>query len=138
MLFGFDVDAALAEMNALSRLAERGLDGRHGLRPVDAQFIEQDGGFVWTADLPGVSREDLKVTVENGVLTVEARRAETSVDGRTARHRERRGFDVRRSVELPESVDTDGIAATIEHGVLTLKLPQKPETRPRTIAIKAS
>jgi HSP20 family protein len=145
MLFGFDVDAAFAEMNALTRqmdgLASRGLDGRHGLRPIDTvgnPFVEQNGALVWTADLPGVTRDGLKVTVENGVLTIEARRADTKPDGHTVRYSERRPFELRRSVELPDTVDVEGISASLENGVLTLQLPKKPESRPCTIEIKAS
>lgn len=144
MLFGFDVDAAFAEMNALTRsmggFSARGLDGRHGLRSVDAvgtRFVEQDGAWVWTADLPGIAPEGLNVTVENGVLTLEARRAETVPEGATIRYSERRAFELRRTVSLPDTVDVDGIAATLDNGVLTLKLPKKPESRPKTIEIKA-
>lgn len=144
MLFGFDVDAALAEMNALTRqfdgFATRGLDGRHGLRsfdPTGLDLVEKDGSVVWTADLPGVTKDGLKVTVENGVLTIEARRAEVKPEG-NVRYSERRPFEIRRSVELPDAIDVEAITATLDNGVLTLQLPKKPETRPRTIAIKAS
>jgi len=139
----FDVDGVLAEVNALSRqiLDNRGLDGRHGLRSaedvlVGAGFVDRDGAWVWTSDLPGVSKDDLKVTVENGVLTIAAKRALTVPEGRTARHGERLPFDVRRSLALPESVDVDGIAASLDDGVLTLRLPKKPRAQPRSIQVR--
>ena len=133
MLFSFDVDSAFAEMNALTRqmnhlLGNRAIDGRS----------EDDGVLVWTADLPGVAREDVKVTVENGRLTIDAKRVQTPPEGRTVRYGERRGFEVHRTVDLPESIDPEGIAATFEHGVLTLRLPRRPETRPRTIDVQVS
>jgi HSP20 family protein len=131
MLFGFDVDSAFAEMNALTRqvnslLGNRGLDGRK----------DDDGVLIWTADLPGVDRSDVKVTVENGRLTIDAKREPTVPEGRTVRYGERRGFEVHRSIELPDTVDPESIAASFEHGVLTLRLPRRPETRPRTVEVQ--
>jgi HSP20 family protein len=145
MLFGFDVDAAFAELNELTRQIDgrvvRGLDGRHGLRAIDpmaAGFSEQEGALVWSADLPGVSREDVKITVENGILTLEAKRDIPKRDGAVARYTERRAWDVRRSVQLPETVDSEQIEAAFSDGVLTLRLPKKPEAKPRNIEIRVS
>lgn len=145
MLFGFDVDTAFAELNALTRqmdgLTGRGLDGRHGLRAFEqtsGEFTEDDDALVWSADLPGVSRENLKVTVENGVLTLEARREVPKQERGTVRYSERRPWELRRSVQLPDSVDTERIDAALTDGVLTLRLPKKAEAQPRSIAIRVS
>ena len=134
MLFSFDVDSAFAEMNALTRQMNHLL----GNRAIDGRSEDDGGDLVWTADLPGVPREDVKVTVENGRLTIDAKRAQAASEGRTVRYGERRGFEVHRTVELPETVDPEGIVASFEHGVLTLRLHRRSETRPRTIEVQVS
>lgn len=139
-----DVDAALAEMDAFSRqvealLGQRGLDGRHGLRAWDgpsATLIEgRDGVARWTADLPGVDRKDLTIQVENGTLTVEVKRETAVPEGWSRRHSERSPFELRRSLRLPEDIDTDAIGASFDHGVLTISLPRRPRVT-RTIQIQ--
>lgn len=134
----FDVDAAFAEMNTLSKqmdalLGNRGLDGRHGLRTFERPaggLTETAEAWSWTIDLPGLSKDNVSVTVENGALTISARRElSPPVEGATPRYLERRPFEVSQTVTLPDTVDVDRISASFEHGVLTVQLPKRERPR---------
>jgi HSP20 family molecular chaperone IbpA len=130
MLF-IDVDAAFANdvarrMDAL--LGWRGLDGRHGLSRTEGPagaYERTEQGWRWVADIPGAKREDVHVTAENGVLLVEVKRVPPELEaGFQPRHLERRPFELRRSMRLPDDVDTENIRAVFEHGVLTVSIPR--------------
>lgn len=89
-------------------------------------------------EIPGVNRDDVTVTVENGVLTVagEKRFERTSGEERSGPYSvERRYGRFERSLSLPQSVDGDKVSAQYENGVLTLELPKSAESRKRKIAI---
>src|SRR5690349_17974154 len=127
----FDVDSAFAEMEALSRQMDalvgyRGLDGRHGLRVFagsaeSASFADEGEDLVWRGDLPGYAREDIDLTVENGVLTLKAHRPQGApIEGKSLRLRERRAVELNRSWSLPDTVDAASVAASLEDGVLVL------------------
>ena len=135
----FDVNSSFAEMAALSRqvdaLIGQGGTGRRGGHVGDSGFVEEGEALVWRADLPGTPREHVDVTLENGVLTVHAHRPEPTSEGRTARHRERGGFELHRQWRLPDTIDTDSLDASLEHGVLTLRMRQIPAVAPRRIAV---
>jgi HSP20 family protein len=88
------------------------------------------------ADLPDMKREDLKVTFENNVLTIEGERKFTSDTTREQYHRMERGYGAfRRSFSLPATVDASRVEATYAEGVLTVKLPRREESRPRQIQV---
>src|SRR5580700_2805617 len=84
-----------------------------------ANILEMKDGYVLEAEMPGVSKDGLEVTVENGELTIVGHRAVTEVKGREV-YRESRRFDYRRSFELDPSIDTAKITAKVDQGVLTL------------------
>lgn len=91
-----------------------------------------------TLEVPGVSPEDLEISIENNLLTVtgEKRFRRDSGKEREGSHLiERRYGRFERSVMLPEAVDADSIAAHFENGVLTVELPKSARSRRRTIAI---
>jgi HSP20 family protein len=143
----FDVDSAFAEMDAMARqidalLGARGLDGRHGLRTVDAPLsntVRQDeDAWVYSADLPGLGKDDVQVSYDKGALTISARRAWKAPEGWSARYSERRAFDLSRTLSLPDTVDAEGITASFEHGTLTVRLPKRPAAQPRTITVTTS
>jgi HSP20 family protein len=127
----FDVDSAFAEMEALSRQVDA-LVGQGRQTP---SFAEEGDDLVWRADLPGARREDIDLKLENGVLSVDARRGDPPTEGRTARHRERRSFELHRSWNLPDTVDLDSVQAGLEDGVLTVRVRRLPAPTPRRIAV---
>jgi len=101
-----------------------------------ANILETKDGYVLEAEMPGVSKDGLEVTVEGGELTILGRRTAVEVKGREV-YRESRRFDYRRSFELDPSIDTAKIVATIDQGLLTLHLPKAEAVKPRKIAVNS-
>ncbi|MCD6307453.1 MAG: Hsp20/alpha crystallin family protein [Candidatus Latescibacteria bacterium] len=101
-------------------------------------IVENADGFTVDFDLPGFTREDLKVSVNEGVLTVTGTRARKEMDGdeKYFRHFERPYGTFSRSFRLPDYVNDESVNAVYVHGVLTLELQKKEEARPHTIEIK--
>ena len=97
-------------------------------------IYETNDGYVLEAELPGVSKDGLEITVENGELTIVGRRAAVENRGREL-YRESRVRDFRRSFELDPSIDTARITAKVDQGVLTLHLPKAEAVKPRKIAV---
>jgi HSP20 family protein len=92
---------------------------------------------VLLAELPGVKKGDLKLSVENGTLTLSGTRGEHSVpeNSRWLRNELWHG-SFSRAIELPHDVNTEKISATLENGVLRVQLPKAEAVRPREIAIR--
>jgi HSP20 family protein len=91
------------------------------------------------AELPEMKREDIKVSFENNVLTIEGERALANAEEtHDTFHRVERGYGAfRRSFTMPASVDASRIQADYRDGVLTVTLPRREETRPRQIQVNA-
>jgi HSP20 family protein len=90
-----------------------------------------------TVELPGFEQKDVQVELHQGVLTVSGQRSAPQPEGYRAVHRERAQLRFSRSVRLPDGIDEGKVLATMKNGVLSIELPKKPETKPRTIAIGA-
>ncbi|MEQ9459443.1 MAG: Hsp20/alpha crystallin family protein [Phycisphaeraceae bacterium] len=127
-----------------------------GWYPVDV--TENDTAYVVEAELPGYTRDQVSVTLEDGVLTIEADRSETAHKSEPAATaadttevaqvqdqsqktanvhlHERRAQRVVRRFRMPSELDADKIQATLENGVLTLTLPKHEQTLPRQIEIR--
>jgi HSP20 family protein len=99
-----------------------------------ATVLENGDGYTLQVEMPGVSKENLEMWVENNELTVLGRRSLPSVQG-TLLHRESRPKDFRRSFELDPSIDSAKISAGIEQGVVTLTLPKAERVKPRKITV---
>ena len=103
------------------------------LRPA-ATIIENQDGYIIEADLPGVNREGLELTVEQDTLTIFGKRKNGQHSGR-ALHRETPGLDYRRAFELGREINRAGVAANFDQGVLRVFLPKAEEIKPRRIEI---
>lgn len=92
---------------------------------------EDDKQIVLTSDLPGIDQKDIKVTVEDGTLTLSGeRKFEKSTDEENFHRVERSFGSFQRSFSLPETVDEDKIVASYKNGVLELTLPKtKPDVK---------
>lgn len=98
---------------------------------------EDSDAIVLAADIPGVRLSDLKVTLDNGVLTIVGQRPEESPGKAATYHRlERRWGAFERQFALPAEADGAAIEATYDAGVLVVRVPKRPESRPKTIDIK--
>jgi len=97
--------------------------------------------IVVTAELPGLTPEDLDISVHENMLTLRCspkEQEQQAQEGQTYHRREcaRAGFS--RSVRLPFDVDGDKVQAQIQNGVLKLTLPQSQASKPKTIEVKAT
>ncbi|HEX7518188.1 MAG TPA: Hsp20/alpha crystallin family protein [Chthoniobacterales bacterium] len=99
-----------------------------------ATVLENTDGYMLEVEMPGVSKENLEMWVENNELTILGRRSMPSVEG-TLIHRESRSENFRRSFEIDPSIDAGKISAKIEQGVVTLTLPKAEQVKPRKIAV---
>ncbi|MEM7801894.1 MAG: Hsp20/alpha crystallin family protein [Chloroflexota bacterium] len=105
--------------------------------------IENDDAFTLSASLPGITPEDVEITINDNVLTIKGEtHSETTPESEednkntgTYRIRERRYGSFSRSLTLPKNVDVDHIEASQENGVLTLTLPKRAEAQPKRITI---
>jgi HSP20 family protein len=94
---------------------------------------ETDQEFTLTADLPNVPKDQLKVTVANGLLTIQGERKQEKEESGRHFHRVERSYGKYcRSFRLPESVDAAKIEAAYADGVLTIHLPKGAEQKPST------
>ena len=99
-----------------------------------ATVLENADGYTLEVEMPGVSKENLEMWVENNELTILGRRSMPSIEG-TLVHRESRPENFRRSFELDPSIDAARISAKIDQGVVTLTLPKAEQVKPRKIAV---
>jgi len=99
-----------------------------------ANIVENKDGFVLQAEMPGVSKNGLEVTVENNELVIVGHRSEPDFKGEIV-YRESRQLDYRRAFEIDPSIDVARISAKIDQGVLTLQLPKAESVKPRKITV---
>lgn len=97
--------------------------------------FENEQEILVVADLPGVAKDDLSIRLEEGELSIEARRAARTQG--TLLTAEYRASDFRRSFVLPQGIDRDKVDAHLSAGVLRLKLPKLPALRPRRIEVRS-
>lgn len=103
-------------------------------------IYETTNGFVVEAALPGVKPENVDITIQDNVLTISGEvRPSINQSEKPNYHRvERRYGRFARSISLPTQIQTDGVQANLEHGVLRLELPKAEAVKPRKISIKSS
>lgn len=100
---------------------------------------ESDAGYTIHADLPGLDKEAVKITVENGTLLIEGeKKAESRRDKDRYYHLERRYGKFSRSFALPDEVDSQKISASMKNGVLELTLPKSEQAKPKSIEVQVN
>ena len=103
--------------------------------PVDV--FEQADAIRIVAEVPGVKPEDVKISVENNVLTIHGTKQQVAEERTERVHRYERSYGTfERSFTLPTTVDAGNIKADYEHGVLTVTLPKVEKARPRHIEVQ--
>lgn len=138
------------QLASLERSLQRLLDGWWDLgrwpddgfwaevRPATEVFETPDE-VVARVDLPGVRREDVSVQFLDGLLSVRAtRRSEGPADRSSRRAEGRAHEEVTATFAIPMPVDVDAARATYGDGVLTVRLPKRPEARPRQIPVRSA
>jgi HSP20 family protein len=97
---------------------------------------ETDTELVVSADLPGLEEKDLRVTVDDDVLSIRGTRQEEREEKKRSYHLMERSYgEFQRSIPLPADVDPDRVKASFKKGVLTVTLPKRPEAQAKRKAI---
>jgi HSP20 family protein len=98
---------------------------------------ERKDAYLVTVELPGVDVDDLEITLEDGLLTIQGERYFAHDSSEQQFHRvERRYGAFRRSITLPAQVMADGIQATTDNGVLQILVPKMEEATPKRIQVR--
>ena len=105
---------------------------------IKVDVTERPDAYVVHAEIPGVAKEDIQVTVEGNQVTIgaEVKRAAEQKEGERVLRSERYAGAVYRSFVLPAELDESASQAKYEHGVLELTLAKKPQVAGRKLAIQ--
>jgi HSP20 family protein len=138
----------LRDMAALSERINRafsddraflGGNGAYGAWMPAVDIFERDDNVILRAELPGMNREDIDVSIENGLLTLHGeRRREAEFDEGHAHRLERVHGSFTRTFVLPATVDASGVAASYKDGVLEVVLPKSEASKPKKVQIQAA
>ena len=101
-------------------------------------IIENEKDFVIHADLPGIEKKDIKVSVENGVLSISGEKKEEKKEKEKGKYYyyERSYGSFNRSFALPETVKEKDISASFKNGVLELSLKKSEKPKPKEVEVK--
>jgi HSP20 family protein len=143
-----DLRSAQDELARQSRMAAHWATGQFGQQPgagTAAQawapavdITERKDAYQVTAELPGVGTEDLDITFQDGLLTIQGERQHTpDAAGEKVCRAERRYGAFRRSITLPMHVQADKIEASAQDGVLLVLIPKAPEAHAKRIQVRA-
>jgi HSP20 family protein len=100
----------------------------------EVNIFETKDGYVLQAEMPGVSKEGLEITLEDNELTITGNRQVEALPGE-ALFNESHQVGYRRVFELDPAIDTSKVSARMEQGVLTLTLPKSERVKPRKISV---
>jgi HSP20 family protein len=105
----------------------------------EVDISEDDQGYLLKADLPEMKKDDVRVTVEDGILSVSGERKCQKEDQKKKFHRIERSFGTfRRSFTLPEDADSTKVTAEFREGVLKVHLPTTPVARSKATQVKVT
>jgi HSP20 family protein len=121
-------------MNTPNTCTADGACGAAHLLAPDIAVFETPESYVVEAELPGVTKDNLEITLDGAELTVTGRRTATGNSG-NALLRERHEGDYRRTFTLDDDIDPARIAAQLNQGVLTLTLPKTERAKPQQITV---
>ena len=98
-------------------------------------IFETEEGLIVVLEMPGVDRNNVEVSVDNGVLTVEGEIEFSKYEGLQPLYSEYNIGPYRRTFRLPRTIDLEKIRAEMRDGVVTLMLPKSEQAKPRRIAV---
>ena len=129
--------------NRLSKFFRRRPNGRDEITLADwtplADITEDDKEYIIKAELPDVKKEDVKVTVENGVLTISGERKFEKEEKKKKYHRVERAYgSFMRSFSLPDQGDASKVKAAFKNGMLTVHLPKSEKAKPKQIEVNVA
>ncbi len=136
----------LADVRRLNRMLDQaftawpfsnGADLATGWIPA-TDIVETADGLRLVVELPGIRPEEVKITLENYALTIKGEKKQMVEENSRVHRFERSYGSFERTFTLPNTLDPDRVAATFEHGVLTITLPKAEKARAREIQVKVS
>ena len=127
------------EMNSLFELPSMGDFARQaqlfsGWTPA-LDLYQNSDNVVAVVELPGMRKEDIEISLHDGMLTIAGERQSSPADGENAERTERFSGKFRRSVSLPTRVESGKVSATYKDGVLTVTLPKAEEAKPKKVEV---
>ncbi|WP_447980549.1 Hsp20/alpha crystallin family protein [Candidatus Nitrospira bockiana] len=147
-LVKWDPVRELEEMSErLNRLFGRSLGGRQNGKEMltvadwspDVDITETDAEYVIHAELPGLKKDDVKITLQDGVLTLQGeRKYEKEEKGRRYHRVERSYGRFMRSFTMPDSIDESKVSAEFKDGVLQIHVPKSEKAKPKAIEVKVA
>jgi HSP20 family protein len=100
-------------------------------------IAEHDDEYLVKVELPGVNKDDVKLTLENNILTIRGEKKQEKETKKENYHRVERSYgSFQRSFTLPAAVKADKIDASYNDGILTVSLPKAEEAKPKQIEVK--
>ena len=105
-------------------------------RGPELELEEDETGWVLTADVAGITIEDVAIEARDGLLHLRAQRTHAPPEGYRILRRERRPWTLDHKVRLPEGVQIEEISARLQDGRLSVRLPRRPESEPRLIPVE--
>ncbi|WP_435547860.1 Hsp20/alpha crystallin family protein [Desulfobacterium sp. N47] len=100
-------------------------------------IAETDTEFIIKAEIPEISKDDVKVTIDNGILTIKGERKKEKEEKGKKYHRIERYYgNFIRSFTLPDNVDESNIKASFKDGMLSLNIKKTKESKPKLIEVK--
>lgn len=136
----------LADVRRLNRMLDQaftawpfsnGADLATGWIPA-TDIVETADGLRLVVELPGIRPEEVKITLENYALTIKGEKKQMVEENSRVHRFERSYGSFERTFTLPNTLDPDRVAATFEHGVLTITLPKAEKARAREIQVKVN
>lgn len=116
-------------------LADETMYGRDWTPAVDV--VENNDAFILKAELPGMNKEDVKITLENNILTIRGEKKNEMDKKEGNVHRVERNYGMfERSFTIPGTIKPNDIDAQYKDGILTLTLPKAEEAKPKLIDVK--
>jgi HSP20 family protein len=98
-------------------------------------LYQNNDNLIAIVELPGMRKEDIEISLHDGMLTISGERSSGSSDGENAERTERFSGKFRRSITLPTRVDAGKVNATYKDGLLTVTLPKAEEAKPKQIKV---
>jgi HSP20 family protein len=100
-------------------------------------IVENETDYTLRADLPGLGEDDVKIEVNDNVLTISGRRRDEHEEQQQGYYRLERSYgSFSRSLTLPKGVDAKAVTAAFDRGVLEIHVPKPEDSKPQTVAIK--
>jgi HSP20 family protein len=117
-----------AAMPSLGRVFDSDFFGGVSEGRLAVDVHEDDDHFYARFEMPGLKKEDVKVELHDGMLTVSGEKKSKTDEGESS-------YTLSRSVSVPDGVREDAIAAKLEDGILTLTLPKPENRKPKVISV---